>query len=160
MSNDLIEIQAQDLEGKALDWAAAKAIGLRTGEIEGSPGSTGVQMPDGRIKYISKGTALDWIQHGVWQPSTDWAQGGAIIDACNISINNLPGRAKHLKHQALMDSDFKDKMGLSQIADGWGPTHLVAAMRCVVHAKLGPTISVPAKLLPAKPAATQTGLQP
>ncbi len=110
-------------------------------------------MPDGRIKYISKGSALDWIQHGIWRPSSDWAQGGPIIDANNISINNAPGRAAHVKHQAIMDSAFKNKMGLHQMADSWGPTALIAAMRCVVTAKLGPTISVPVSLhhSPASP---------
>ena len=90
------------------------------------------------------GAALDWAvaicEHNVgWEPegedrdhySTDWAQGGPIIE--------------------------REGIDLSRAGSGWwavnsplpiqsGPTPLIAAMRCYVASKLGDTVEIPEEL--------------
>jgi hypothetical protein len=66
-------------------------------------------------------------------PSTDWSQGGPIIDRELIAV--------------CLDEDgdtwrawYPMRQG---IEDGTGPTPLIAAMRCFVASKLGDTVEVP-----------------
>ena len=84
-----------------------------------------------------KDAALDWAvgstgEYGVGFFSTDWAQGGPIIERENIGIG--------------YDAD----MGWIGIeSDGkyeTGPTPLIAAMRCFVASKLGDEIDLPKDL--------------
>jgi Protein of unknown function (DUF2591) len=70
--------------------------------------------------------------------STDWGQGGPIIERAQIAV----------------DFDASVEAGgpcAASIADlGWyitGPTPLIAAMRCYVASKLGDTAKVPEELL-------------
>lgn len=61
-----------------------------------------------------------------YSPSTDWAQGGPIIERERISVNDggfyYPGR-----RSAWIDASFT----------AYGPTPLVAAMRAYVASKFG-----------------------
>lgn len=97
-----------------------------------------------------QGAALDWavwkIEHGnaklddeliaalaLFHPSTDWAQGGPIIEREEIDItycNMTAGWAAMGYRNAKL-----------------GPTPLIAAMRCCVSYKLGDEIEVPEELL-------------
>jgi hypothetical protein len=93
------------------------------------------------------GAALDWAVHQAWcegachdEPfpsySTDWAQGGPIIERERISlfedVNDWSAKAS-------IDHPLWDKR--------WaGPTPLIAAMRCFVASKLGDTIEIPNEL--------------
>lgn len=64
--------------------------------------------------------------HYTYKPSTDWSQGGPIIE--------------------------REKMGVFPTHDGWaagmqsGPTPLIAAMRCYVANKLGDEVEIPKEL--------------
>lgn len=99
-----------------------------------------------------QGAALDWavwiIEHGnaklddeliaalaPFSPSTDWAQGGPIIERNRMYIrpyyNDPPGQ-----WCAECGAEFT-----------FGPTPLVAAMRCYVASKLGDEVDVPEELL-------------
>lgn len=93
------------------------------------------------------GAALDWAVStcqnlDYWQPeygpsepdySTDWAQGGPIIERERIAIQFGPLWAaihhKHLGHPS------------------YGPTPLIAAMRCYVSSKLGNEAEIPDELI-------------
>jgi hypothetical protein len=84
------------------------------------------------------GAALDWAVAkaiGEYKPvavpsySTDWAPGGPIIDREGI--------------------EFRASGTQASIVDGrtyYGPTHLIAAMRCYVASKLGDEVDVPEAL--------------
>jgi hypothetical protein len=95
------------------------------------------------------GAALDWAvaicEHNVgWGPegedrdyySTDWAQGGPIIEREGIGFGFGVG----------IDSD-QWEAGYTT-PEETGPTPLIAAMRCYVASKLGDEIDVPEELCP------------
>ena len=78
-----------------------------------------------------------------YTPSTDWSQGGPIIERGRIRVTpNLAGswlaQIRHEKSHPLV---------AHKVLNGWtnkhGPTPLIAAMRCYVASKLGDIVSVP-----------------
>jgi hypothetical protein len=87
------------------------------------------------------GAALDWAVHQARfegachdEPfpsySTNWAQGGPIIERERINITY-------------------DDVWTAEDVDGetqWGPTPLIAAMRCYVASKMGDEVDVPEDL--------------
>jgi hypothetical protein len=86
------------------------------------------------------GAALDWAVAkaiGDYRPvpvpkySTDWAQGGPIIEREGIALY-LYGGAEWNAHVG--ESEYN------------GPTPLIAAMHCYVASKLGDEVEVPTEL--------------
>lgn len=87
------------------------------------------------------GPALDWavtkIETGqpylvAFKYSTDWAQGGPIIEREGIET---------YRHKAL-------EMWAARCDENvrYGPTPLIAAMRCFVASKLGDDVTIPKEL--------------
>lgn len=78
-------------------------------------------------------------------PSTNWAQGGPIIQRENIATSPLPydlwrayiPEGTRVLHGREM-FNWKHK--------GSGPTPLIAAMRCYVSSKLGDEVEIPEEL--------------
>ena len=71
-----------------------------------------------------------------WLYSTDWSQGGPIIEREKLDLEwkSIAGcRAKY----EWLDEPFHE---------AHGPTLLIAAMRCYVMSKLGDTVGVPEEL--------------
>jgi hypothetical protein len=68
----------------------------------------------------------------LYQPSSDWAQGGPILDRERINLRDDGG------DQWAADDSIR--------AATYGLTPLVAAMRCYVASKLGETVNVPEEL--------------
>jgi hypothetical protein len=104
-------MKTSEMTGAALDWAVAKC--------EGQPDEW---MADHKRGYINS-------------PSTDWAQGGPIIE------------------RELIEIGAHEPEGFEWVArDYWkentmtGPTPLIAAMRCFVASKLGDNIEIPEEL--------------
>jgi hypothetical protein len=85
------------------------------------------------------GAALDWAVSKCEKDqnfySTNWAQGGPIIEREGISINS------HLDGYEWFARDY---WGLNEQA---AEKPLVAAMRCYVANKLGDTVEIPRELL-------------
>jgi hypothetical protein len=104
-------VKTSELAVSALDWAVAKCEGY-----------AGIALQER--------TDTDW-----YSPSTDWAQGGPIIEREKIAT----------------DPDADDRQWAASTRDApcyWvGPTPLVAAMRCYVASKLGDSVEVPEELL-------------
>ena len=67
--------------------------------------------------------------------STDWSQGGPIIEREKISVIHMEGTQHWVarKFQPACDTTPKSE----------GPTSLIAAMRCYVASKLGDEVDVP-----------------
>lgn len=95
------------------------------------------------------GPALDWavakiekvmFPRSIPKYSSDWAQGGPIIEREEIEIGRYWNREP--THHAA----WKAQCG-TQISHRFGPTPLVAAMRCYVASKLGDEITIPKELL-------------
>ena len=93
------------------------------------------------------GPALDWTVAGaegnyslfydcgygeIWAPSTDWAQGGPIIEREGISVMRVCKDWPHPWCAELGEQHFTN-----------APTPLIAAMRCYVASKLGDDVEVP-----------------
>jgi len=107
-------MKTRELRGVALDWAVAKCDGVINGD------------------------ALDvgFVREVGYTPSTDWEQGGPIIECEGI---NLDQYAKNPSWSAWTPAPEQP----TGEAQAYGPTPLIAAMRCYVASKLGDDIEVP-----------------
>ena len=108
-------MRTNELEGAALDWAVAKCEG-----------------------NDSEAARLFHVE-GFYQYSTDWAQGGPIIEREKIDLR-FDGEWIALMYGIDYDAP--------KMPDEYpfGPTPLIAAMRCYVASKLGDTVEVPDEL--------------
>jgi hypothetical protein len=121
-------IKTSELTGAALDWAVAKCEG------RGYVMDETEYAPDGRT--YQRGTA----QSGGPNYSSDWAQGGPIIEREGISIVQQGDAAEWV---ASVYNHSEDDWHLHTT----GPIPLIAAMRCYVASKMGDTIEVPEELI-------------
>ena len=124
-------MKTSELTGKALDWAVAKAEEERDVLF--------CQRQYGRLIVRIAGDHetrdIEWS----YTPSTDWSQGGPIIERDGISlIRQTPDR---------WVSEYSNGCGRFDHARSHGPTPLIAAMRCYVASKLGDDVEVPEELV-------------
>ena len=113
-----MKIKTSELTGAALDWAVAKCGG--GGNF---PASFKTAHQYGRSNY-----------------STDWAQGGPIIEREGMGVWMYEWNEEGEPEVGWYTED-KDGNHVRT-----GPTPLIAAMRCYVASKLGDTIDVPEEL--------------
>jgi Protein of unknown function (DUF2591) len=118
-----MKIKTNELTDRALDWAVERALG--TSEFWFAPDEFKPQYESGESHY-----------------STDWSQGGPIIEREKIT-------------SLCIDNDWCAVKGIKYAVTGrepdtlirvFGPTPLVAAMRCYVASKLGDIIDIPEEL--------------
>ena len=128
-----MKIKTSELTGPALDWAVCKAAGL----LDAYP-----NVAKNFAKLHAKGTTAKYIF-----PSSDWAQGGPIIERERIKVApNLGGTwLGQIRHETT--HPLVDKPVLAGWTNKHGPTPLIAAMRCLVASKLGDKIEVPDELI-------------
>ncbi len=113
-----MKIKTAELTGAALDWAVA--------ECEGNV----------RLQYDSRegliiSNILGWIPY---RPSVAWVQGGPIIEREKLCVTpDHPNGWNAITNNAELIQ--------------FGPTPLIAAMRCFVASKLGDEVDVPEELL-------------
>ena len=112
-------MKVNKLTGTALDWAAAQAEGLLAFGHR--------KISDDCVITLSTG------EFEIFKPSSNWAQGGPIIEREGITIEY---EADPQKWCACIMAD----------QEVYGPTALVAAMRCYVENKLGDEVDVPEEL--------------
>jgi len=110
-------MKTTELTGIALDWAVAKCEGVINGD-------------DLDIGFI--------LERG-YTPSTDWAQGGAIIEREGIEFWTYSADV----HEHGNFTAIKTAKHPSRTQHYSGPTPLIAAMRCYVAAKLGADVTLP-----------------
>lgn len=108
---NFVEVETANLTGAALDWAVDKCEGN--------------VRPDGGFYACKQGRPI--VKY-----STDWAQGGPIIERERLE----------LKPTYAGWAGFLGNMHYAS-----GPTPLIAAMRCHVTNKLGGRIAAPSELL-------------
>lgn len=124
-----MRVKVVELAGSALDWAVAKCEGVTA--TRNFPG----------LAYIPKGKRT----YFKWAPSTNWKQGGPIIEREEIGVRlNRPCSAGR-EWEASPSPLAKGAGGKW----GYGPTPLIAAIRCYVASKLGDEVDVPDELLKA-----------
>jgi hypothetical protein len=117
-------MRTENLQGAALDWAVAKC-----------EGKNGVLHDDGITRCIVV-AAPSGVYKGTYRPSTNWAQGGPIIEREELTLSCHWQRPYAIK--VLADE--------KRVVQGNGPTPLIAAMRCYVAAHLGDEVEVPEEL--------------
>jgi hypothetical protein len=103
-------MKTSELTGHALDWAVGTAM----------------KLPP---PYWADGKCANF--------STDWAQGGPIIEREGFELCRIESSAFGVEWRAQIDCDCRS----------YGPTPLIAAMRCYVASKLGDEVDVPEELL-------------
>jgi hypothetical protein len=119
-----MKVKTSELTGAALDWAVAKCEGYQA------------VFTDGTIRPVfRKAQAVEatWPEY-----STDWAQGGPIIGRENIGL-------------VCQQPESIQRCAYRQTAEGevfyhYGPTPLIAAMRCYVASELGDEVDIPEEL--------------
>jgi hypothetical protein len=128
-----MKIKTSELIGPALDWAVAECNGR------------GLDLEDPRDPWLTCEGIADQPLHS-YTPHTDWAQGGPIIDR-EVLANGLQIGRKTVG--ALQFSCYAEYQGYmwEQRRMYYGPTPLIAAMRCYVASKLGDDVDVPEELL-------------
>lgn len=114
-------MKTNELIGAALDWAVAKC--------EGWP--LDIWFDEDQLPMVRDDEVPEY------NPSTDWSQGGPIIEREGIATKP-DGFGSWA---AIIEGGDKDDIG-------GGPTPLIAAMRCYVASKLGETVELPEELKP------------
>lgn len=110
------KVKTNSLIGAALDWAVAKCSG-ESYSATIMTNSIGMEFP-----------ATNY--------SSDWAQGGMIIEREKVKLDPRKGQWEAtIWNEAEMQNP------------AYGPTILIAAMRCYVASRLGNEIEVPIELL-------------
>ena len=120
-------MKTSELTGAALDWAVAKCEGL----LKDSGGNLELFGAELKTHPSTLGT--------VFAPSTDWAQGGPIIEREGITLIcwTNPGQ---WGARLWLELDGRESVVFS------GTTPLIAAMRCYVASKLGDEVEAPNEL--------------
>ena len=150
-------MKTSELTGPALDWAVAKAEGMPERLVFGrgavSDAGYCVERPNGtRRFYVLRSVWDKWFEKcethpwgagvSVYSPSTDWSQGGSIIEREGIALHGNP--AWCAQYSVAVRAHHGGYRGHFRHV---GPTPLVAAMRCFVASRLGDEVDIPEDLL-------------
>jgi hypothetical protein len=157
-----MKIKTKDLIGAALDWAVAKCLGHRLT----SDGISQLVEISGGLMIVGPVTTGQRIPCG-YSPSTRGEQGVEVMTSHDISVircdddwgvdakgycNNVRipvwcatmgqhGPQESTEHQ---HHDAMYQIYVSEVV--YGPTPLVAAMRCYVASRLGAEVEIPDQL--------------
>lgn len=135
-----MKIKTATLTDAALNWAVALAEGHKPPLLRVLRGN--VALPD-----IEDPMSCDYLgdddQWARFDPSTNWAQGGPIIERKRISTRTYAREG----HSWVAFIDFGGSSVSGVKARQTGPTALTAAMRCHVASELGDEVDVPEELL-------------
>ena len=122
-----MKVKTSELQGAALDWAVANC----EGELSQHGGQ--VHLVESKVRFYED--TLD-IQY---TPSTDWSQGGPIIERKEIALEPMT-------HDKFGDGWLATRVEGPAVCMEFGPTILIAAMRCYVVGILGDEVEVPDEL--------------
>lgn len=136
----MIKVDVTKLEGPALDWAVAKADGRCLHEririVRYNDDS------DHICEDCGKDTYMEPSRHS-WKPSTDWGQGGPLIEKYHIQLNyNGNGFSKSPTGKYWCAYVCKP-CGKEERPSGGGPAPLIAACRAIVALKFGDYVDTP-----------------
>lgn len=177
-------MKVPELIGQALDWAVAVAESMNPrffterqayeADVLTQTLKNGdyvvVLRPNNRLtclgQYNGYNDGVCW--KNVFTPSTNWSQGGPIIDREKISTiscdtdyqdfadawiaergaQSYSESTEHQCHDAMIQIYVENDGGrFSKDGPFYGPTLLIAAMRCYVASKLGNEVEIPKELL-------------
>lgn len=116
-----VTMKTSELTGAALDWAVAKC------------------GPNPEYVTHKNGVIMRQPVQYVYSPSINWSQGGLIIEREKIGLDYFPdGGHEH-------GGEWFAACNEGEISS-FGPTPLIAAMRCYVASKLGDDVTIPKEL--------------
>ena len=119
-------MKTSELTGAALDWAVALCNGIVD-------------------KWFDSGHLT--VNGEIYSPSTDWSQGGPIIEREKITLEHLYGAGDAGADVWVATLTCEDKkFGGVECFEEQGPTSLIAAMRCYVASNLGDEVELPEEL--------------
>ena len=121
-----MKVKVSEASGHVLNWMVAKCEGHRDNDF-----------------------AWWWDNY---KPSTDWAQGGPIIEREKITVGQrfvftkltLPN--KYCTEVGWTAQYFQAPHSAFEVHRQYGPTPLIAVMRCYVASKLGEEVDIPDEL--------------
>jgi len=120
-------MKTSELTGAALDWAMCEAQELGYEIVDGA-------VVTGKQRY-EDGCGFEEL----YEPSSDWSQGGPIIEREELTLSHSPYDHVFYGRTRPWCAEKKGRME-------YGPTPLIAAMRCYVASKLGDEIELPEEL--------------
>ena len=123
-------MKTSELTGAALDWAVAVcrgAVNLRRHTLRGYYIGEAPQV----LAFSWASRPDSWVELSEYRPSTDWQEGGPIIEREQI---------------ALLPKEEGDWSAICEDGAWMGPTPLIAAMRCFVQSRLGDEVDIPEEL--------------
>ena len=127
-------IKTSELEGAALDWAVAIAVGHEDVRVD----------DDKNVMVVHQDHHLPGLVDFIWfDASTNWSQGGPLIERYCMPLD-------YNSNSDMWAASVR--MGrLANSSSGWvfmsAPTPLIAACRAIVAAKLGDVVDVPEELV-------------
>ncbi len=124
-------VKTSELERQALDWAVERAKGT----YWSANGYFVFKNADGSTRTFERNPE--------WRYSHDWSQGGPIIEQNEIGIKRNAPCSAGREWEASPSITAKGAGGRY----GYGPTPLIAAMRCYVASRLGEEVEIPEELL-------------
>ena len=130
-------MKVSELQGAQLDYWVAKAEGFTFKSSVNRPGMQRVFNKDHNwIGVIPADDDESGILAVIYSPSTDWSQGGLIIEREKITSIYVDGDDP----DPIEDGPWS--CGVAQAEIGYtGPTLLIAAMRCFVASKFGEEVT-------------------
>lgn len=130
-----MKIKVSEATGPVLDWMVAKAAGLKPFSF--------AEKDVGQQRAFSKwvGINVSPVGHDVYCPSTDWSQGGPIIERERIEIRKC--NPLHFP-KGNEKGEYTEPLWIAGKMHGTTP--LIAAMRCFCASNLGDEVEVPEEL--------------
>jgi len=92
--------------------------------------------------WITSGSVFS-VSRRPFSPTTKWSQGGPIIERAGIDIK--APRPSWKKWCAFIPK-WANGAGMYETNAQYGPSQLIAAMRCYVASQLGPEVEIPEEL--------------
>lgn len=142
--SEMIEVEASDLQGLALNWATGVADGRELEPPSAARGRKNVVWCEPfAVKREGQPDFIDKARH-YWKPSTDWADCGPLRDKYQVAVYDVTNGVvaaslrEHPEHW-IDESEFE--------CDARGPTALIAICRAIVKIRLGEKVQVPAELI-------------
>lgn len=126
-----MKVKTVDLIDAPLDWAVAECLG-----------ATRIQLYEYNGRRMIRVSLSEGI-HAPWEPSRYWGQSGQIIEREEIGLRRNVPCSRGREWEASPSITAKGAGGKW----GYGPTPLIAAMRCFVASRLGEEVDIPEELL-------------
>lgn len=124
-----MKVKVSEATNLQLDWLVWNCVGGASAYPKTAEGPAFLKLWKGNsAKYI--------------HPTTDWSQGGPIIERENINLGWLIPAHQHRHLGGCWSSFIPGGSGRMY----FGPTPLIAAMRCFAASRLGDEVEIPEEL--------------